>query len=103
VEELIKFVSSCKLDSPLYFVIGSACALAFIFFPMFGKKTGLRLDLAFWKTKASFKKNRRVWVLSILAAIASILMAAVLANPYMVKKQTVHIYGKPVMAVIDVS
>lgn len=102
MEELRKFLASCEFASPLYFWIGSALVLLLIFLPLFRKRRGLRLDLTYWERRVEVK-SKRVWALSILVAITSILMATVLANPQTVTKQSVLIYGKPVMAVIDVS
>lgn len=102
MEELIKLLASCEFASPLYFWIGSALILFSIFFPLFRKRKGLRLDLKYWEKRVEFK-SRRLWVFSILVAITSILMATVLTNPQVVTQPSVSIYGKPVMAVIDVS
>lgn len=102
MEELRKFVASSEFASPLYFWIGSALVLLLIFLPLFRKRRGLALDLTYWERRVEFK-SKRVWVLSVLVAITSILMATVLANPQIVTKPSVAIYGKPVMAVIDIS
>jgi hypothetical protein len=102
VEELIKFLGSSEFASPLYFWIGGALVLFLIFFPVTRKRRGLAIDLQYWKPRVAFK-SKRVWVLSILVAIASILMAGVLADPQTLTKQSIRIYGKPVMVVIDVS
>ena len=102
MEELRKFVASSEFASPLYFWIGSALVLLLIFFPLPRRRRGLALDLKYWKRRVEFK-SERIWVLSILVAMTSILMVTVLANPQTVTKQSVLIYGKPVMAVIDVS
>jgi hypothetical protein len=102
MEELTRFLASWEFSSPRSFWIGSAAALFLIFFPFPGRKRGLALDLQFWKRRVAFR-SERVWVLSILVALASLLMGAVLADPHLVRKKTVRIYGKPVMVVIDVS
>jgi hypothetical protein len=102
MEELVRLLASCEFASPLYFWLGGALALFLIFFPVTRKRRGLAIDLQYWKTRLAFK-SKRVWVLSILVAIASILMAGVLADPQILTKQSVRIYGKPVMLVIDVS
>ncbi len=102
MEELTRFLASCEFASPLYFWMGSALVLLLIFFPLFRKRRGLRLDLKYWKGRVEFK-GERVWVLWTLIAITSLLMATVLTNPRILTRQSVPIYGKPVMAVIDVS
>jgi len=102
MEELRRLVASSGFSSPLYFWIGSALALLLIFLPLFRKRRGLALDLAYWGRKVEFK-SRRVWVFSVLVAIASILMATVLTDPQIPTKTSIPMYGKPVMIVIDVS
>ncbi|GEM_PF-3092514 len=102
MEGLIKFLAPSEFASPLYFWIGSALVLLLIFLPLFRKRRGLALDLTYWERRVEFK-SKRVWVLSVLVAITSILMATVLSNPQIVTRQSAPIYGKPVMAVIDLS
>ena len=102
MEELIESVGSSELTSPLSFWIGSVLLLLLIFFPRRRGKRGLAFDIQYWKRRIAFT-SKRVWVLSILVAIASILMAAVAADPQILARQRVRIYGKPVMLVIDVS
>jgi hypothetical protein len=102
VEKLIGLLASCEFASPLSFWIASGLVLLLIFFPMLRIKRGLRFDLAYWKRKVQFQ-GRRSWVLSILLVGNSLLMAVVLANPTVVEKRKVPIYGKTVMAVIDIS
>jgi len=98
----MEFLGSTEFTFPLYFWIGSALVLFLIFFPLPGRRRGLALDLQYWKRRIPFK-SKRVWVFSILAAIASILMGTVSADPQAPTTQSVRIYGKPVMIVIDVS
>jgi hypothetical protein len=76
--------------------------LFLIFFPWARKRGGLAIDLQYWKRKVAFK-SKRVWVLSILVAIVSILMAGVLSDPQFTTRSIDSIYGKPVMIVLDVS
>ncbi len=102
MEELTKFLVSCELASPLSCWIGGAVILLLIFFPVTRKRRGLAIDWHFWKSKVGLRR-KRIWVLLILVTMTSILMAMVLANPQNVTKQRVRIYGKPVMAIIDVS
>jgi len=102
MEELRRLVASSGFSSPLYFWIGSALALLLIFLPLFRKRRGLALDLAYWGRQVEFK-SRRVWVFSAVVVIASILMATVLTDPQIPTKTSIPMYGKPVMIVIDVS
>lgn len=102
MESLINLLNSCQFGSPLYFWLGSAIILLFVFFPLFRKRKGLRLDFKYWEGRVKFQ-SKRVWLLSALVAITCILMAGVLAGPHTLTKQTIRTYGKPVMLVIDVS
>lgn len=102
MEESAKFLASCEFATPLYFGIGGALVLLLIFFPWARKRRGLAIDLTYWKRKVAFK-SKRVWVLSVLVVIASILMAGVLSDPRVPTRPIASIYGKPVMLVVDVS
>lgn len=102
MEELTKLLASCEFASPFYFWIGSSLLLLLIFFRLFRERRGLRLDLRYWGRRTEFK-SKRVWVLSSLVAMGSILVAAAAANPTGTARQRVPIHGKPVMLVIDVS
>jgi hypothetical protein len=102
VEELTRFLASCEFATPLYFWIGGAFVLLLVFFQLLRKRRGLAIDLQYWKRKVAFK-SKRVWVLSILVAIASILMAGVLSDPQFTTISNDSIYGKPVMVVVDIS
>jgi hypothetical protein len=102
VEELITFLGSAELTSPLYLGIGGALVLLLIFFPLPRRKRGLALDLRYWKKTTEFRSKRLV-VLSALVLMSSLLMATVSADPQASTMQSIRIYGKPVMIVLDVS
>jgi hypothetical protein len=102
MEELGKFLASCEFTFPLYFWIGGALALLLIFFPVTGRKRGLAIDLQYWQVRVAFK-SKRVLIFSILVTITSILIALALSDPQITVKPSVSIYGKPVVAVVDVS
>lgn len=102
MEEVNEFLAACEFDSPLLFWIGTAAALLFLFFPLFKKRRGLALDLGTWQRRVDLRSRRR-WVLPVLVAVTTLLMAAVLADPRVATRQSVSIYGKPVMLVIDIS
>jgi hypothetical protein len=102
VEELTQFLASCEFASPLLSGIGVALVLLLIFLPLRRKRRGFAMDLQYWQTRVAFK-SKSVWILSILVAIASILMAAVLTNPQFTAKRSVALSGKPVLAIVDVS
>jgi hypothetical protein len=102
MEEVAKFLASCEFASPHLFWIAGGLVLLTFFFPLFGRRKGLALDLRYWRGRIEFR-TKRVWVLWILVAITSLLMATALGNPQTLTKQSVRIYGKPVMVVIDVS
>jgi hypothetical protein len=101
VEELITFLGSAELTSPLVLGIGGALVLLLIFFPLPRRKRGLALDLRYWKKTAEFRSKRLV-VLSALVLMSSLLMATVSADPEVPTMQSIRIYGKPVMIIIDV-
>lgn len=102
MEELGKFLASCEFTFPLYFWIGGALALLLIFFPVTGRKRGLAIDLQYWQARIAFK-SKRALIFSILVTITSILIALALSDPQITVKPSVSIYGKPVVAVVDVS
>jgi hypothetical protein len=102
MEELTRFLTSWEFGSPLYFWLGSALLLLSVFAPFLRKKKGLRLDFNYWGRRIEFR-SKRMWVLSTLVVIASILMTAVLGDPHTLTKQRVRTYGKPVMVVVDIS
>lgn len=102
MEKLTEFLASCEFASPLRFGIGSALLLVCIFFPLFQRRRGLALNLAYWRRRVALG-SRGAWALSGLVAITSILLAAALTDPQMAIKQRVPLYGKPVMVVVDVS
>jgi hypothetical protein len=102
MEALGKYLASWEFASPLSFWIGSALALLFIFFPPLWKRRGLTLNLTFWKKKVEFK-SKTVWILPVLVAVTTVLIAAALADPQVLTERTVPIYGKPALAIIDIS
>ena len=102
MEEITSFLDSCEFTTPLYFWIAGALVLLLIFFPWFGRKKGLAIDLQYWKREVTFK-SKRVWALSIPVVITSILMVGVLSEPQVTDKPITYIYGYPVMLVIDIS
>jgi hypothetical protein len=100
--ELAEFVNSCEFDTPLYFWVACALILLLIFLPWKGRRRGYAIDLHYWQARVTLK-SRRYWLLAVPVVVASVLMAGVLVEPQMVEKQVTHIYGYPVMLVIDVS
>ena len=102
MEELREFLSACEFGSPLHFWIGSVFAFLLLFFPLWKKRRGLALDLGTWQRRVDLRSRWRS-VLPALVAVTTLLMAAVLANPRVATKQSVSLYGKPVMIVIDIS
>ncbi len=102
MEELKSFLASCEFGSPLYFWIGAVLALLLIFFPLRGKANALAMDLHYWQPRVALKSTG-VWVLSLLVAIISVLLAGVLSTPEVTSKTSVSLAGKPVLAIVDVS
>lgn len=101
MERLFGSLVSVDLATPLVFWIGSTLLLLCIFVP-FKQKTGLALDLGFWKSKVAIGDRKR-WPFQVLLAAASLLMALVAADPEITTQKTAAIYGRPVMLVVDVS
>ena len=102
MEELSRWLASCDVVSPWLFGIAAALTLLLIFLPGLRKRRGLALDLRHWAPRVQFK-SRRILVFALLSAAASLLLAAALAEPQVTVKPIVSIYGKPVVAVVDIS
>jgi len=102
MEALGKYWAGWEFASPLSFWIASALALLFVFFPPLWKRRGLTLNLTFWKKKVEFR-SKVVWILPVLIAVTTVLIAATLADPQVLTQRTVPIYGKPALAVVDIS
>jgi von Willebrand factor type A domain len=102
MEELSRWLASCDVVSPWLFGIAAALTLLLIFLPGLRKRRGLALDLRHWAPRVEFK-SRRILVFALLAAAASLLLAAAVAEPQVTVKPSISIYGKPVVAVVDVS
>jgi hypothetical protein len=101
METLSKALASWEFASPYWFWIAGALALLFIFFPPLWRRRVITLDLVFWR-KMGFR-SQAVWILPVLIALTTILIAAALADPQILTERTVPIYGRPALAVIDVS
>jgi hypothetical protein len=102
METLGSILTSWEFASPLLFWITVALGLICIFFPTVRKKRGVRLDLGFWKKKIRFR-GKGSWIMPLLIAATTLLLAATLADPQVLSKRTVPIYGKPALVVVDVS
>ena len=102
MEELIEALGSWEFTFPIGLWIGGALLLLLALLQVSRERRGLALDLQYWAGKVRFK-SRRVWVMTLLIVATSVLMASALADPQVVVKKQVSIYGKPVMLVIDVS
>jgi hypothetical protein len=100
--ELGRWLAACNMVSPWLFGSAAALTLLLIFLPGLGKKGGLALALRHWTPHVEFK-SRRMLVFTLLSIVASFLITAGLAEPYVAVKPRVSIYGKPVVAVVDVS
>ena len=102
MEELNRWLASFEVVSPWFFGIGATLTLLLIFLPGSKKRHGLALDLRHWTLHIEFK-SRRILVFAIFSVAISLLLAAALAEPKIMVKPSVSIYGKPVVAVVDVS
>jgi hypothetical protein len=95
-------LASWEFASPHSFWVAGSLALLCIFLPALWRRKGIRLDLGFWKDKVRFR-GKASWILPLLVAATTVLFAATLADPQVLTKRTVPIYGKPALVVIDVS
>jgi hypothetical protein len=102
MEELGGWLAASGVVSPWPFGIAAALTLLLIFLPGLRKKRGLALDLRYWEPHIEFK-SRRILVFALLSAAATLFITAGLAEPYLTVKPSVSIYGKPVVAVVDIS
>jgi hypothetical protein len=102
MEEIVRGLAAWEIASPGTFGIAAALTLLMLFLPALRRRRGLALNLRYWAPRVEFKSRRRL-VLAMLAALASLLIAAGLAQPQVAVRPSVSIYGKPVIAVVDVS
>jgi hypothetical protein len=102
VEELGQWVASFDASTPWYFVAALGVALAILFLPVRKRTGGLALNLRYWSAHVEFTSSRLV-ILAALAVAACLLVAAGLADPQVTTKPALSIYGKPVIAVVDIS
>lgn len=100
--DLTRWLPQFDLVSPWLLVAATAVSLLVSVLPRWGKRKGLALDLRFWQRRIELK-SKRLLVLGLLATAASLLIAVALAEPRVMVKPSVSIYGKPVVAVVDVS
>jgi hypothetical protein len=101
MEELSRWLAACDLVSPGWFGIAAGLAVLAILFPHRSRR-GLALDLRHWAPRVRFK-SRRLPLLAFLSVAVALLIAAGLAEPHQTVVPKVLIYGKPVVAVVDVS
>ncbi|HOG45797.1 MAG TPA: VWA domain-containing protein [Anaerolineae bacterium] len=97
-----RFLASCRLAAPERLIVGAALTLLIIFVPVLFRKRGLAFDWAFWRGRVALA-GPGVWALRALVAVASLLLAAFLAQPEVETREHIPISGKPVMVVVDVS
>lgn len=99
--ELIELLASWRFAFPIGLGIGGACVLL-VLLQIRGKRGGLALDLGYWASKVDLR-SKGAWVMTLLVVVASLLMTSALADPQVMAQERVSIYGKPVMAVVDIS
>jgi hypothetical protein len=102
METLGHYWTSWEFMSPRLFWAASALGLLFIFFPPLWRRRRITLDLTFWKKRLG-AGSKVIWILPVLIALTTILMAAALADPQVLTERTVPIFGRPVLVVVDVS
>lgn len=99
---LINFFGSWNLASPLFFWLAGALCLLLIFIPWSRRRRGLALELEPLRNRVRLE-NKRVWMVAPLAVLCVLLIAGALSGPRMTEETTTHVYGYPVMLVVDVS
>jgi len=102
MDALGQLLTSWEFASPRLFWIAGACGLFIIFFPSLWRRRGISLDLNFWKGKIG-GGSKVLWILPALVGLTTILMAAAMADPQVLRERTVPIYGRPVLVMVDVS
>jgi hypothetical protein len=102
METIGHLLTSWEFVSPRLFWAASALGLLFIFFPPLWRRRRITLDLTFWKRKLG-ARSKALWIMPVLIALTTILMAAALADPQVLTERTVPIFGRPVLVVVDVS
>ncbi len=100
--DLTRALAQFDLVSPWLLVAAAAICLLVFIWPRGGKRRSLALDLQYWRRRVPLQ-SRRLMIFGALAASASLLITTALAEPRMTVKPSVSIYGKPVVAVVDVS
>jgi hypothetical protein len=99
--ELGRWWATCDLVAPWLFGLAAAVTLVLIFLPR-SKRRGLALDLRYWAPRLKFG-SKRLAVLALLSVAVTLLLAVGLAEPQATVEQGTALYGKPVVAVVDVS
>ncbi len=89
-------------STPWLFVVAMGIALAILFAPSRRQGSALALNWRHWAAHIEFKSSRLL-ILSPLAVAGCLFVAAGLADPQVTTKPTYSIYGKPVIAVVDIS
>jgi hypothetical protein len=100
--ELIPVLSSLRFTQPVGLLVGVALAVTLVLLQLRRRRDGLAFDGRWWGGRVKLRSNG-VWVMTVLVALAVLLMVAALGAPEVVATEKVYIYGKPVVAVIDVS
>ncbi len=101
MEKLIEFLSTIKLDTPLYFLIALAVGILLFLFPIWKKKR-LSVDMGYWEKKLTFKSNRLL-IFFVPVMLVLVLLSFSIAGLKQTQTETVDIYGIPVMLVVDIS
>ncbi len=102
MEELARWLANCDLVSPWLFGTAAVVMLLLVLAPGLTKRQGLALDLRYWGSRVEFK-SKRILVFALLSGAVSLLIALAMAEPRVTTKPSISIYGKPVVAVVDVS
>ncbi len=102
MEALARYWAGWEFASPHLFWIVSVVGMLFILVPPVRRRHALAFDLVYWQDKMRLRP-RALWVLPLLMAVTTLLVAAAAADPQILTRRNVPINGKPVLAVVDVS
>ena len=102
MERFAESLASFEFTYPFVFWTGFLLMLFFIFVPFSNKKNGLVINLRYWQSKIQLR-DKGILGFQFLIGFTTILIAMTIADPQVITKNSVTIYGKPVMLVIDVS
>ncbi len=102
MEELARWLAACEFPTPWASAAVAAIVLLALLFSLRVRRKALTIDLKYWRQAVAFK-SLRVQVYFGLTIPVVLLLALAVVNPQITLRPSLSIYGKPVMAIVDVS